>query len=79
MTKHSVRRIPQVPAMGEITTMLRRRRVKRGWTQRELATKVGCSQAAINYWELGVSVPVLPWAMLWCEALDYELFPEDRS
>ena len=39
---------------GEI---LKEKRTKKGWTQQELADKIGTSYSAISLWERGLRIP----------------------
>ena len=44
----------------EIADRIRRLRLERGWTQSELAERVGCSQRAIVYYERSAKYPPAP-------------------
>jgi transcriptional regulator with XRE-family HTH domain len=39
---------------------IQRLRVERGWSQRELAARLGCHQVSVSTWEQGIKVPRLP-------------------
>lgn len=62
-------------AVLQIAEIMRKRRKRLGWTQRQLANKIGCSQQAVHYWENGINTPNLGLAIRWCEALGYDLWP----
>ncbi len=48
---------------------LRAIRITRRIKQADLAKRIGCHQARIGFWELGVQVPRLPMLLDWVEAL----------
>jgi transcriptional regulator with XRE-family HTH domain len=45
------------PAPTSFATRLRELRMQRGWTQEQLAEKVGTSKCAVGHWEQGVREP----------------------
>ncbi len=61
-------------AQSEVTFQIRRLREGRGWTQRELARRVGCTQQAISAIEqAGYTRHSLPLLRRIAEALDADL------
>ncbi len=38
-------------------TRIRQLREERGWTQAELAKRLGITRSSVNAWEMGISVP----------------------
>ena len=63
--------------MAEKITMLRKRN---GWSQEELAEKLGVSRQAVSKWESGVSLPdldrMVKMSQLFCVSTDYLLKDE---
>lgn len=64
-------------AVLEIAEIMLRRRKRLGWTQEQVAEKIGCSQQAVCYWERGLNSPNLNLAIRWCTALGYDLWPTE--
>jgi putative transcriptional regulator len=48
----------------QVTNQVRELRVERGWTQQELAERLGVSRQSINSIECGRYVPSLPLALM---------------
>ena len=67
------------PIGAQLGQMLRERRQRKGWDQRQLADKIGVSQSCLDYWEKGRSVPRFDRAMAWAEALGYDLWPSEAG
>ncbi len=72
--KYKMRTEPH-PMGAELGAVMRKKRLRLGWDQRQVADKVGVSQAAVDYWEKGRSVPRFDRAVLWAEALGFDLWP----
>ncbi len=45
-------------------------RLAKGWSQKELATKIGLSQGAIFYWENDIKEPTISALKKLCEVFD---------
>jgi transcriptional regulator with XRE-family HTH domain len=45
--------------MSSLLAAMRSAREQRGWTQADLAARLGVSQSTISFWENGVEVPML--------------------
>lgn len=63
------------PLWMELAQILRERRRYLGLDQRVIAEKVGVSQSALGYWEVGRTIPNTVNCIRWCEALGLDLWP----
>ncbi len=49
---------------------IKENRIAQGYTQKQLAQKIGVTHAAISYWENGVNIPNVKDCWLIADALD---------
>lgn len=61
--------------MGKFSDVLREFRLKRGWSQEDLANKLGTSKQVISRYELGQRNPKIATLQEWAKKLDV---PEER-
>lgn len=61
--------------MGKFSDVLREFRLKRGWSQEDLANKLGTSKQVISRYELGQRNPKVATLQEWAKKLDV---PEER-
>lgn len=61
--------------MGKFSDVLREFRLKRGWSQEDLANKLGTSKQVISRYELGQRNPKIATMQEWAKKLD---IPEER-
>lgn len=58
---------------------LRDLRIDMGLSQSDVAQMMGCSLAAIGFWEAGRIMPKMVNIMRWCDALEAELMIGDKD
>lgn len=56
-----------------IVEQLRAERVRRGWSEWDIASRVGCDQSAVNHWERGRRNPLPSNLRAWAGALGFDL------
>jgi transcriptional regulator with XRE-family HTH domain len=72
-TKYTKNKAQKTELGKNFTLNLKYFRNRRGWTQKELADKLGNSQQAIWFWEMGGKSPRLQDLDAVCDALDVSI------
>jgi len=72
-------RVNELEAVAQLVNAIHRRRVELGWTQKELADKVGLHQESVARIENGGSVPRLDTVFRLAIALGLELKLQNRG
>lgn len=63
-----------MPEPHPVIAILRRRRCARGWTQTDLAERLGCAgQNLVSYWETGKVWPHFKTVVQWANLLDLDI------
>lgn len=57
----------------DLLDLLRSRRMELGWTQRDVAERLGTSQVSVCRWESGAADPQLATAVRWAAVLGLNL------
>lgn len=65
--------------MAEFHEIMRKKRIKKGYSQYKLAQLVGIQQSAINHIEKGRRNPSFELLLKICEVLDISLFGEEND
>jgi Zn-dependent peptidase ImmA (M78 family)/DNA-binding XRE family transcriptional regulator len=74
--------VPMTEAAHWVAQQVIRQRELRGWTQAELARRIGRTQTAVSYWEAGKRTPGLDDLLDLCEAFEVPLdtlVPPERA
>ncbi|OZI44764.1 transcriptional regulator [Bordetella genomosp. 5] len=68
-----------VVSAGQLSAMLQAARKAKGWTQSELASRVGLSQSRISHLELNAHELSVEQLLAWCGALGLEVVIGNRA